>query len=99
MLCKTRWIGINGDIHEFNELSNGFHNRHWIDEFNKYCEYYYYILGKNLRGCKHIKMPKETICWEGHRWGLQPYHFTEEFDKYVAKSIDEIVTENKIGDN
>lgn len=69
----TLWQGVAGDIAQHNEL---------LGHYSAY-------LRAAVPTAFHVRAPQAvTIADESHRWGLQPYHFTEPYYRYIWDRFD-----------
>ena len=54
----------------------------------------YQMFKKECPKCKVIKMPKNTLGLQRHKWGNHPFHFTNSYYAYLLESVRLITSSN-----
>lgn len=86
-------------------LSKNFEKKHFnnldaIKRMNLLLDTYYSIFEEIVQPQFIIKFNKNTaVAVETHKWGLSPYHFVDEYYKYIFNSIEDILKKIRKSNN
>ena len=59
----------------------------YIQGINELYKYMYDYMEHLLKECFVIDISRNFIADEGHKWGLEPFHFQEEYYKRVLECL------------
>lgn len=80
--CANKYINYLGQIKEFNSSM-----LQYIEATNELYKYMYNCMECELNGCYVIDSSAGIIADQGHKWGLEPFHFQEEYYKKILTEI------------
>ena len=89
--CAEKYFDKNKQLMEFDHVMLS-----WIRNVNQLYKYMYDCIESELYGCFVIDISGNFFADENHKWGLEPFHFQEEYYKEV---LNQIMTITKTGDN
>lgn len=91
--CVDKYLNKNNQLMEFDEAT-----LLWNREVNKLYKYMYDSIERELNGCFVIDISRNFFADENHKWGLESFHFQEEYYKEVLERILAITnTEEDVG--